>query len=343
MKINIKKRKCKKLMALGAAVAMLFSSGSLLGAEAGFAEKQETEEFFVSYEEIMNEYYHARDELRQLQPDFGSRSVENSMDDLVIERNQALENSGYQVYEVNSENLGFIENELCTDLGAIGLNDGGNYLVLIENGMPGRSEIAPPGNYSYAYGGVTYTMRKIIVTAADAEASSGYAQASTVNVLKSSSSDIIKNVLNTAVYAYINSYSQLLGTVASICGINFGDFGSAQESTLNLNAGSNWTRLYTQVYSSYDNAWRYGSCVEYVYCSTFMSGHYYNAKTNQMTPVPANASTATLKSSKYEDREWQNTQAAIAFKFGSVCTHDSTGSVQYKYDGKVKITHYENF
>lgn len=330
MELYLKTKKYKKLMAFGLAVAVAFSSGSSIVTQAGIVEEQTENSFSDSYERIMNEYYHA-----QSQTDFDLRSANNTLE---VERDQALRDAGYMVYEVNSTNIDFVENELCTDLSSIGLDNGENYLVVVGSDVQSRTA---EGEYSYNYGGTTYTMRKMWVTAANG--GSGYSQASEVNVLRSSSEDLIKNVLNTAVYAYINSYSQTLGTIASICGLNFGDFGSRQSSTLNLNAGSNWSRLYTQVYSAYDDAWRYGSCVEYVYCYTYMSGTYYNAKLNQMQKVPENENDMTYYSAKYNDQTWQNNQAAIAYNYMNPCKYDLTGDVQYKYNNEVKITHRENF
>lgn len=141
----------------------------------------------------------------------------------------------------------------------------------------------------------------------------------------------------------ISAVSSPLGTIASICGLDVSNFGSAASSTMGLNAGSAWTRYYTQVYSSYDNAWAFCSSVEYVKCRTYMSGMYYDSKTNSMVAVPPNESSVTVFSSKYNDVTWKRQQAAIAFASGSPCISDKTGAVQYKYGSSVVITHSENF
>lgn len=273
-------------------------------------------------------------------------------------RDEALISAGYDVYRVNSETFSQIENQLNTNFEDIGLDSQSSYLIVLggetndlvtlnNNSESIESVImgpATPGQpFNYTYNGTTYMLRCLYVTADDDEADPGYAQASTVNVLSSNSITLINNCLNTIVSSYISSISKSLGTVMSICGLQLFNFGTTQSSTLNLNGGTNWSRTYTQVYSNYDQAWYYCSCVEYVNTLSFMSGIYYNASLNQMVAVPGSSTTATMYSSYFYDNTWRNTQACYAFVNGLPCIYNKTGTVRYKYGTVIKITHYENF
>lgn len=295
----------------------------------------------ASAETIIENYQNDVSEL-MLDDGLSGATLEARIAELKSQRDNALESAGYEVYYIENDNLSAIENAIDSDLSEIGLDDGMSYMIAV-----GTDSAVTRGSggtqFTYTYNGVTYTMRNFVVTANDDEASSGFAQSSSVNVLKSATTSVIENVLNTAISAYVSSVSNALGTVASICGLSISNFGTASQSTLNLNAGSNWTRVFTQVYSTYDQSWKFCSCVEYVYCFSYMSGTYYNASTNKMTAVPTNQSSKYVYSANYHNSTWRQQQAAIAFSAGSPCKYDMTGSVYYKYGGVTKITHSENF
>lgn len=254
-------------------------------------------------------------------------------------RNSALVVSGYEVIEVNEDNYYEVEDVLQSDLSIIGLSPNQTYTIIVSeesDGTPLRS--SPSSSFSYSYNGTSYTLRYLTVTADDSD---DYAQATSVNVLNSSIKTIIKNCLDTAVSAYISAVSSALGTVSSICGLTISDFWDNHNATMYLNGATNWTRKYTQVWSSYDQAWVFGACVEYVYVASYMSGYYYNATTNLMTAVPANESTCTKYSSYYYNTTWQKNRAVQNYINSSPCTYNTTGSVAFKYGGTTKFTHSE--
>lgn len=321
---------------------MLLVNGNIAYAAVTMDEEESVAQSAGSYEEIMNEYYRARNE-ELLSASIMTIAAESRLDMLKDERNQALLDAGYMVYVTDNDNFETVQAELFTDLGEIGLDDGGKYLIVVGEGNQEDTLRSAGASFSYTYNGVTYTMRTLRVTADSDEASPRYAQASDTSVLNSSSKTVITNALNTAIYAYVSSVSSTLGTIASICGLDISRFYPNQSATMNLNAASNWTRVYTQVYSSYDKAWTYGSSVENVYCLAYMSGSYYEASTNRMTAVPSNPSSKTVYSPQYNNDTWKRQQAAIAYSSGSVCRADKTGDVQYKFGSTVKLTHYNNF
>lgn len=233
-----------------------------------------------------------------------------------------------------------IEETLSTDFEEIGLTPEHTYIIVIsgeDNNAGMRSTVG--SSFNYTYNGKSYKMRYMTITAADDPL---LGQASAADVLKSNSKTLIQNCLDTAISTYINSVSTTLGTVASICGLSVSQFGTAKSSTLTLNGGSNWTRVYTQVWSSYFNAWAYASEVEYVTAVSYMSGLYYSASKNQYVSVPANSKTKTTYSSCYFDTAWRKEAAAVAFEASQV-VYNKVGAVKYRYGGSTKITHNEHF
>lgn len=268
-------------------------------------------------------------------------AVESSRREIQEETVRVLNEAGYEAYDVNPSTFDELQIVLATDFNALGLESSSSYIIVIEGeGNDNTAPYATAGSsFTHTYGGTTYTMRYLTVTAADDPA---YGKADTVDVLASSSQSAITNCLNTALSAYISAVSSPLGTVASLCGLDVSKFNTSKTSTLSLNGGSNWTRIYTQVWSTYDNAWALGSCVEYVKANAYMSGQYYSASQNKYVAVPTNAKSATAYSSNYSDTTWRKNQAAIGFNSSSI-KYNTVGDAAYKYGSSTKITHRENF
>lgn len=272
------------------------------------------------------------------------------------QRFNSLEENGYTAFRVNSANYISTGQALDSDLAAIGLNPDGSYLIVVggeqQTVLPtfdsslsmSTSDLhnAPSSNsFIYTYNGVMYVMRYLYVTADCYEATSGYAQASTKNLLTSSSQSAINNLLNSALNAYVSYYSASLGFILSVIGLDITQYGYAGSSTFYLNAGTNWSRVFTQVYDTYDQAWQFCSSVEKVHTTAYMSGMYYSATQNAMVPIPQNVVGSYIDSQQYNNFTWRKQQAIIAYLSGSLCTYDMTGSIKYRVDGVVRITHIE--
>lgn len=274
--------------------------------------------------------------------DVGSSNVYsgvNKTDQESIQQNaiNRLREIGYEAYGVNGDSYSRLEHELNTDFSKIGIRRDYSYLILV--GAPdieyGINSVG--GEFSHSYGGKTYTLRHLTVTAADDPA---YGKATTVNVLDSKVRDVINNCLNTAITAYIGSISSALGTVASIAGLDISKISTAQKSTLNMNGASNWTRVFTQVKGTY--GWMNGSEVEYARATSYMSGHYYSSSINGYVSVARNDRTAYRYSSNYNNAAWRTDQAVLGY-LNSQTYWNVVGDIKYSYGGSVKITHYENF
>lgn len=253
----------------------------------------------------------------------------------------ALRQAGYEAYDVNPQTYTNVAEILETDLKDAGLNPEGAYIVVVE-GEQNDSAIArtdSSDSFYHSYNGTLYKLRSLTVYASDDPL---MGKASTVNVLSSTSTTVIQNCLDTVIGTYLGAIDKRLGTVASICGLSISNFAPAQQVTMYLNAGTNWTREYTQVWSDYDNMWGNGSFVEKVSAFSYMSGVYYDSNTNNFKKVNENKSYDTRYSSKYNDKQWKR-DSAVQGILTSWTYKDTVGDMQYKYGGSVKITHRENF
>lgn len=243
------------------------------------------------------------------------------------------------MYDVNSQTYESIENTLATDFDEIGLDSNCSYIVVIHGDNNAQMRSTAGSSFSHTYNGKTYSLRYMTITAAD---DSKMGKASSADLLKSSSKTLIKNCLDTAISAYISSFSKTLGTVASICGLSVSQFGTAQSSTLTLNAGTNWTRVYTQVWNSTYDSWSYGCCVEYARALSYISGLYYSASQNKYVSVPTNSKSTISYSSNYNNTTWRKDKAVYGL-LNYTIQYNCVGDVSYEYGGTTKITHVENF
>lgn len=257
--------------------------------------------------------------------------------ELRYELARKLTSAGYTAYYVNSSNYYDLEKLIKTDFEDLGVCYNDNCVLII--GDSDYELNASSSGFYYSYNGAVYNLRNITITAAD---NSDYGMASSVNVLQTNSRTFIENCLNAAIYAYIGGISNALGAVATICGLDISKFNTSQASTMYLNAGTNWTRKYTQVWSSYDNMWLNGSSVEMVVGSAYMSGMYYSSSENRYVAVPTNASSVTYYSANYSNSTWRYQKAVLGYISGIV-NYDVTGDVKYYYNSTLKVRHNEPY
>lgn len=264
--------------------------------------------------------------------------------DVLYDTCELLENVGVQSHVVAPNNYKVMQAQLNVDFEELGLQPEYTYLVIEGDVMSNNQGVQPysstSASFSYTYNGKTYSLKYLTIKAADDPA---YEKVDDADLLTSASQTLIKNCLNTAISTYISSVSQVLGTVASICGLDISDFASGRSATLTLNGGANWTRVYTLVYSSADSNWMRGSCVEYVDTYSYMSGMYYSASTNRMESVERNDKRTTKFSDHYNDFDWRKRNAVIYVLSGNGCDYDTVGDVSFYYGDTKKITLRENF
>lgn len=302
-----------------------------------------------SVEDILNEYHQKILDIQCDEYAYSPASIESSSDVIKQDTINKLNTAGFQAYDVNPSTYTVIENELNTDFDTIGLDSCDSYIVVVSGeNTPTKPASAVPDDdligtnkFSYTSNGTTYTMRYLTVTAANRES---FKKANTVNILESSSQATIVNCLDTLLYLYIDNLfgKQVISTVASLCGLSFDMIKPATTCTLQYNAGTNWTRTYTQVWDSLYNSWRYGSSVEYVNTYSYLSGMYYDRVSNQYTSVDRNDDRNTNYTDHYFDYTWRKEQAVIGYESFKP-RGEFTGTIKYYYGNKAIVTHTEDY
>lgn len=327
-------RICKKIVAFVLTLNICFGNLNVVMAEG--IQNDNTKS--VLYEDRCTEIYNScAEDLLICELSEGSNEDKKQ---ILQEKCTQLNEEGIKSYVIDSNNYEFMQEKLKVDLEELGLNPQYTYLITESSSTENSTRSTTSSEFSYTYNGVSYRMKYLTITAADDPA---FAKSSNANVLKSASTTLIENCLNTAVSAYISAVYAPLGTVASICGLDISNFGTGQQSTLNLNGAANWTRIYTLVYNENNAMWYRGSCVESVYSFSYMSGTYYDAATNTMKAVPGNSQGSTKYSSYYSDLDWRKRNAVIYMLNLNGCRYDSVGDVSFYYGNEKKITLLENF
>lgn len=276
-----------------------------------------------------------------------SRGSGGTSQTLEQEAVEALTDAGYEAYHVTTDNYDTLEADLYTDFSGMGLDPNGSYIVVVS-GEDQNDGISPtsttPGSvgssFSYTYNGTKYYLRYVTVTVAD---NPDCGLATTVDLLESKTLSTIEACLNSAVSVYLDALTPFfLGTIASICGLNIFEFSTSSTSTLNMNCATNWTVIYTQVWSAYDQMWLYGSSVEYVTVTSNMGGHYYSATYNRYMEVPSNSVSESFDSENCYNYTWRKEQAVRGY-LSSQIYRDMISTVRYQYNGQVVVTHHSQF
>jgi len=315
----------KSITAITLAGAVLL--GSVMQVNATDSKELMTEQDIV---ECFHEFYEVGNKK--------ARTIQSNIEEQFLEEYQEeICASGYEAHIVDATNYDEKQILLGTDLVDLGMTEGNTYLVLLDGGGKARNSVG--GAFTHTYNGKSYKLRYVTVTAADDPI---YSVASvTGNLVEKQTEKILKNCLNAAIGAYVSYASSILGTVSTICGLDISDVWPQKNVSIAMNAGTTWTRLYTQVYDGKN--WYSGSCVEYAKVSAHMSGRYYVASSNSMEKIPETESTGYVYSPRYLDAKWRYDQAIIYYLNGNGVKYDVTGDIEYKYDGKVVLTHRQRF
>ena len=258
---------------------------------------------------------------------------QNKVIELLSEECQSINAAGGEAFFVNADTFDTVQNELNTDLKALNIERDGTYLVSVR-----AASSVSKGQYTYRYNGKTYTLREVMVTASD---NKSYEKTEKCNLLSTTSRELINNMLNTAITAYLDAVCKPFGTVASICGLDVSKMANGYPCTFIMFGGVCWTRYYTQVYQS-GNGWVNGACTEKANTLVHFGGTYYDSKSNTMRSVPTNETSRNVYSQYFYNTEWKNRNAVI-YSLNSMCKYDVTGPVRFKYGDKVKITLREDF
>lgn len=254
-----------------------------------------------------------------------------------------LQSLGYDAYEITSSNYDDMQDTLDTDLSVLGLSKECSYIVVVGNNAVESSNTRSTigSTYTYTYDGTTYTMRTIKVTSAD---DSNYMQATSKDLMTSHSDSVVQALLDATIgaYAELLGVPSVFGTIASLTGLTKVNLTPAK-STATYNAGSTWTRTYTQVWDDNFSAWTYGSCVEYVTQVCYVNGLSYNATTDRYEEYTTGKQQDVTRSQYYYSSTWKNEQAIIGLLTAWPVFYDKTGDAYYTYKSSTIITHKEGF
>ena len=304
-----------------------------------------------SIEDILAEYHLRCDTVRQSNNDSDASNMTASTADMQLAAITAdtidtLNAAGYQAYDVNPKTYSSVETALNTDFEKMGLNPDSSYLVVLSGEEVDSSvstasyqPAATTGtSFEYTLYGVTYTMRYVTVTSAD---KSSFAKFDNANLIEEI--DIMRTVeskCNSAVAYLLDVLSEPypIGTLADFAGIQLVNIDtSSPNATATLNAGAQWTRVFTQIYDSYGNYWETWGSVDSVSFRFFVDGMYLDKNTNEIKEFHSGTQTGKVDSNYYKDEEFRNYIAVMAM-FDNYPIHYHAGSVQFYLGSKKVLT-----
>lgn len=338
----------KRMIALLLAFAMLISVAPAVIADDTVPRP--------TVEEILSEYHQKAFEAEVVQQtgraSANSRSAGGSGKTLEQETVATLNAAGYEAYNVTSDNYKTLEKQLQTDFSEMGLDSDASYIITIsgEENSAGNNARGPsldvvvdlaldggPTYFEYTYGGTTYKMRYVTVTAGE---NSPLGRSTNVDVRQKYGADNLINALNLPIT--IASSLGLLpytGTVYSLFSAIVPNINSVQASTLQYTGGTNWTITYTQIYDSEEKNWVLCASVEYVTLGYVVQCSYYNPASNRYEFATSdNATYDMIYSSLYDDKNTMKEYAALAYEnYARWC--DKVQYVEYKFAGETVILH----
>lgn len=338
----------KKIFALLLTLCMcIFQTNVVLAVSNNTKSEDQIQEMVA---DILNDYQSKQAELLSLNLAENltmDRSAQKQ--NILQETKQKLTELGCEVYLLEQESFEQVEEFLQTDLEEIGLDREASYMLVVNG-----AEVTPYGTagsqFSYTYGGKTYTMRYLTVIYTDDEAWSNYYQFTEIDLLKNPTLSALQSFLNTGIQLYTGSKGGTVQNIGTLVGTAIDSYNTttAAKFSMDFTCYSIWTRVYTQVWSSYDQVWSYGSSVESVKVDAHVDGYKYKPAINAVEGYKKTVVDTTKYSSRYSDTTWRKQQAAIAAASSSPCISDKTGNISYHYvyaNGydEVFVTHYNNF
>lgn len=301
-----------------------------------------------SIEEILNEYHEKAFETQAATENGGASTYARGGSSQTLEQEtvEALTDAGYEAYNVTGENYEALEESLKTDFAEMGLNPESSYVVVVSGEDPAaqsnpNARVLPPayddfdGNtsgscYTFSYGGRSYTMRRILVTAAEDPKYATCNEVNLVDLLDGSSafSDLLQRLLNYTISSAIDKETDSsLGTVLDLFGIEFVDIDPSKNCILNFYAGLSRIRSYTQIYEPVTQEWESWYSAEAATLTTRYSGMYYNHTLKRFTTINQPENVYSLNSDYYFNYTLQSEQAVLNQAIPRI-TFDHIGTVE---------------
>lgn len=298
-----------------------------------------------SLDEIIKEYNDSIDQLN------GDTSITNEKrcqktQELRFLRNERLSNAGFGCCEVNSQNYESISSILNTDLRTAGLKPESNYLVIFEEtAREAKSDdrgSPQPVTFNYNYNGNTYSMRTLYVYSDHAYAVyNEFLQSDTIRITGSSNLNNILDAIvailgNCPVIGDIIGYYDTFKYFTNMMGYS----GNYTGSSVGFHPAVEWQRQYTQVWSSYDSMWVFGSCVERVIAKSHYAGYIID-EDDHWVKINENEVTSYINSHYYNNTTWQKNTAVQNYLGGYPCAFDVTGNILFEHNNSTVYTAYE--
>lgn len=312
-------------------------------------------------EEILNEYHQEAFEALNMEDTatistisprgVNSKTLEQKTVDTLME-------AGYEAYNVTADNYTSLEEELKTDFSAMGLDSDSSYIFVISgedsapsdtgdsaslyniNPLPGWDQPDVGDNtpyFYYTYEGTTYFMRYVTVTNAD---TSDELFVSTSHVL--SDIDRFEDIAAVLIEYSISFAAEAISNGGVICSVIslLGDvYDAATQScistldpgTINLRAGTAWTRSYIQVYNEANGYWYTTQCSSYAISEVFFLGDYvYDEDTNRPVLMGGVIHEGTIYSPYYNQTEVRKARAVYGY-LNNNPLFDHTGDIDFYF------------
>lgn len=305
-------------------------------------------------EEILNEYH--QKSFENAQENTSSANARSGGGKTLEEETvDALNNAGYEAYNVTAENYDALEESLQTDFAEMGLDPNGSYIIAIsgEDNAPSNPnsrlmdppsyDLVDPGtggysSFTYTYNGTTYTMRYVTVTPTLTE-NIHLRMLSEVNLMDDLSESQREDILNQtlSIVSLVPQFS-VQATLLSLLINSFPNANATTPQSLIYQAGSVWTTTYTQVYDAHFKEWELSACVEYVTQQDFVFYTYFNPATKLYESTSSSGFVSTIYSAHYNDKEYMKQIAAIAFENNAYLL-DIVEEVMYHFNDETVIIH----
>ena len=305
-----------------------------------------------SIEEILNDF-HQKAFAAEAATERGASttySCNSSSDNnaLVQETVDALNDAGYEAYNVTASNYEILESDLKTDFTRMGLDPNGSYIVVIsgEDGsnttninsragrLPEQTIIddgsGAPTHFYYTYDGTTYTMRYVTITLADT--TMPLKQDFNMVVTQAANPTIWDFIMNTAVCLAIDHVLEDYAPATFYASVAireiFNHLGEAENFTgFTISGSSVWTLQYIEVYSADEGKWYASQRSEYAISSSTPFAWVYNMEEESLDMVFGNKISFRTKSELYDDLESRKLIAVQCFHPARMLEWETTGNL----------------
>jgi len=340
----------KRMIALFLALAMLVPFTPAVAADDNVP--------LPTVEEILSEYHQKAFEAEVVQQtgraSANSRSAGGSGKTLEQETVATLNAAGYEAYNVTSDNYKTLEKQLQTDFSEMGLDSDASYIITIsgEENSAGNNARGPsldvvvdqaldggPTYFEYTYGGTTYKMRYVTVTAAD---QSSLSRSFHYYLTHEQFPETWNEILDAILMYTVDSLTEHvpIASIFSLMSDVFTDdnYVVLETNQLTISGNTLWTLKYIQVYDSNTGLWISSQSSESAESRALCHGYLYNESNNRSEFFVGNEAVFTRCSVLYNNASQRKLNAVQAYLARNI-SRDFTGDIDfYLKDSKNEIS-----